>query len=185
MTSSHISYRAALKSDAREMVNVHFAAIHAINSDYYSSDVKFAWSPPPDAARQEWLSDLISQDSMICVVAVFDHNTIIGFCVALPSEAQLKALYVHPEHSGSGIGHALLQCIESRCRAIGLEALELKASRNAESFYRHSGYDVVGSTTQQLTDTVSMEAIRMRKRFSQVIQPCAQPDLAHKAAQGR
>lgn len=178
MTPSHISYRAALKSDAREMVDLHYAAVHAIGSDYCSSDVKLAWSPPPDAARQEWLSDHISQDSAICVVAVFDHSTIIGFCIALPSKGQLKALYVDPDHSGSGIGHALLQCIESRCRAIGLEALELKASCNAETFYQHSGYDVIGPTTQPLTDTVSMAAIHMVKRFSRVAQPASQPDAA-------
>jgi putative acetyltransferase len=178
MTPSHISYRAALKSDAREMVNLHFAAVHAISSDYYSRDVKLAWSPPPDAARQEWLSDVISQDSAICAVAVFDHNTIIGFCIALSSEAQLKALYVHPDHSGFGIGRALLQCVESRCRAIGLEVLELKASCNAEAFYAHSGYEVIGPTTQSLTDTVSMVATHMVKRFARVAQPVSQQDAA-------
>ena len=178
MTPSRLSYRTALKSDAREMVDIHFAAVHAIGSDHYSNDVKLAWSPPPDAARQKWLSDLISQDSAICTVAVLDHDKIVGFCIALPSQAQLKALYVHPDHSGSGIGYALLQCVEARCRSIGLEALELKASCNAEAFYRHSGYEVIGPTTQPLTDTVSMVATHMVKQFSRVAQPVSQQDAA-------
>ena len=178
MTPSRLSYRAALKSDARELVNVHFAAVHAISSDYYSNEVKLAWSPPPDAARQKWLSDLISQDSTICTVAVLDHEIIVGFCIALPSQAQLTALYVHPDNSGSGVGHALLQCVEARCRAIGLEALELKASCNAEVFYRHAGYEVIGPTSQSLTNAASMAATHMVKRFSRVAQLVSQQDAA-------
>ena len=178
MTPSHLTYRTALKSDAREMVDVHFAAVHAIDSVHYSNDVKLAWSPPPDAARQEWLSDLISQESAICTVAVLNHDSIIGFCIALLSQAQIKALYVHPNHSRSGVGYALLQCVEARCRAIGLEALELKASYNSEAFYRHSGYEVIGPTTQPLTNTVSMAATHMVKRFSRVAQPVSQQDAA-------
>ncbi len=166
MAPSRISYRAALNSDARELVDIHFAAVHAIGSDYYSNEVKLAWSPPPDATRQKWLSDLISQDSAVCTVAVLDQDLIVGFCIAITSQAQLMALYVHPNNSGSGVGYALLQCVEKRCRAIGLEALELKASCNAEAFYRHSGYEVIGPTMQQLTDTVSMVATHMVKRFS-------------------
>lgn len=178
MTPSRLSYRIALKRDAREMIGIHFAAVHAIDSDYYSDDVKLVWSPPPDEKRQEWLSDLISQDSAICTVVVLDHDLIIGFCIALPAQAQLKALYVHPDHSGSGVGYALLQCVEARCRAIGLDALELNASCNAEAFYRHSGYEVIGPTTQQLSDTVSMVATHMVKRISLVAQPVSQQDAA-------
>jgi N-acetylglutamate synthase-like GNAT family acetyltransferase len=171
-----------LKSDARELVDIHFAAVHAIGSEHYSDEVKLAWSPPPTAARRKWLSDLISQDSTICTVAVLDNEIIVGFCVALPLQAQLTALYVHPDHSDSGVGRTLLQCVEAHCREIGLETLELKASRNAEALYRRAGYEVIGPTTQPLTDAVSMVATHMVKRFAQPIIP---PDLAHKAAQGR
>ena len=165
MTPSRLSYRAALMSDAGELIAIHFAAVHSIGTDHYSSAVKLAWSPPPDAARQKWLSDLISQDSVMCMVAILDQETILGFGIVIPSQAQLKALYVHPDYSGSGVGGALLQCVEARCREIGLEMLELKASSNAEAFYRHSGYEAVGPTTQQLTDDVSMAATQMVKHF--------------------
>lgn len=171
MTSSRFSYRMAEKSDAHEMLGVHFAAVQAIAPDFYADEVKLAWSPPPDLGRQKWLSDLVSLDSTMCVVALSEQGAVVGFCIALPSRSELKALYVHPEHSGLGVGRALLQSIEARCGALGLAVLELKASYNAEGFYRQSGYEAIGPATQQLSDAVSMAAVHMAKRLRPVVQP--------------
>jgi N-acetylglutamate synthase-like GNAT family acetyltransferase len=41
---------------------------------------------------------------------------------------------VHPDFGGRGIAQGFLQHIEAKCRAIGLDALELNASYNAEGF---------------------------------------------------
>jgi ribosomal protein S18 acetylase RimI-like enzyme len=165
-TPSRLSYRTALQSDTHDLVEVHFAAVHAIDSKHYSDEVKLAWSPPPDAARHKWLSNLISQDSTICTIAVLDHQITVGFCIALPLQAKLLALYVHPDYSGSGVGRTLLQCVEARCHDMGLETLELRASCNAEALYRRAGYEVIGPITQQLTDALSMAATHMVKRWS-------------------
>jgi putative acetyltransferase len=171
-----ISYRAARTSDAAAMLGVHFAAVQAIDSFHYADDIKRAWSPPPNAARQEWLSGLVSRDSVVCRVALRNETILIGFCIALPHEAQLKALYVHPDHCGSGVAKTLLRQVESQCRALGVEVLELKASHNAVGFYRHSGYQAVGPTTQPLSDTVSMAAIHMTKRLPDAGESILPPD---------
>jgi putative acetyltransferase len=147
------------------MVDVHYAAVQAIGREHYPDEVLSAWSPPPDAGRRNWLADLVVQASTLGTVAVADADGIVGFCIAIPAQGLLKALYVHPDFTGQGIGQGLLQRTEAHCRDLGLEALELNASYNAAAFYRRSGYAALGPVSQDLTDTVVMAAIRMVKRF--------------------
>lgn len=166
MSATRISYRPALAGDAPAMVDVHYAAVQAVDRRHYSGEVLSAWSPPPDASRSRWLADLISRDSTLSSVAVSAGDAIVGFCIAIPEQVLLKALYVHPGFAGQGIGQGLLRKMEARCRALGLEALELNASYNAEDFYRRCGYEVQGPVTQPLTDAVSMGATRMVKQLA-------------------
>ena len=161
MNPPHISYRPAVASDARAMIDVHYAAVQAIDREHYPDEVLSAWSPPPDASRRDWLAELIRQTTTLTTVAVADEGGIVGFCVAIPAQGLLKALYVHPDFTGQGIGQALLQRTEAQCRDLGLESLELNASYNAAAFYRRSGYEALGPVDQRLTDTVVMGAIRM------------------------
>lgn len=163
-----ISYRPATAGDAPAIVDVHYAAVQAVDRRHYSDEVLAAWSPLPDATRRQWLADLVSRESTLCTVAVSSGDAIVGFCIAIPEAALLKALYVQPGFTGQGIGQGLLSEMEARCRALGLEALELNASHNAEAFYRSCGYEARGPVVQPLTDTVSMEAIRMIKQLSGV-----------------
>lgn len=166
MNPPHLSYRRAVADDARGMIDVHYAAVQAIGREHYPDDVLSAWSPPPDASRRDWLADLVHRDSTLCRVAVSASDAIMGFCIALPEQALLKALYVHPACSSHGIGQELLRQVEVRCRELGLAMLELNASYNAEAFYRRSGYEALGPVDQRLTDTVTMGAIRMVRRFT-------------------
>lgn len=166
MNLPHISYRAAVANDARGMIDVHYAAVRAIAHEHYPDDVLSAWSPPPDATRCDWLADLINRDSTLSRVAVSASDVIMGFCIVLPEQALLMALYVHPACNGHGIGQELLRQVEARCRELGVAALELNASYNAEAFYRRCGYEARGPVVQPLTALVTMGAIRMVRRLT-------------------
>lgn len=161
MSPEPVTIRQAVAGDAPAMVEVHYAAVQAVDRRHYSDEVLSAWSPPPDASRRDWLADLIGRDSTLGLVAVSGGHSIVGFCIALPGQALLKALYVHPALNGRGIGQQLLRQVEARCRALGLAALELNASYNAEAFYRRCGYEALSPVVQPLTDSVTMGAIRM------------------------
>jgi len=165
MNSPRTVYRPPLPGDALAMLGVHHAAVQNVDRRHYSDDVIAAWSPPPDASRRDWLADLIGRDSTLCTVAVSADEAIVGFCIALPEQGFLKALYVHPDFTGQGIGQGLLQLKETQCRDLGLVALEVNASFNAAAFYRRNGYEALGPVSQHLTDTVAMGAIRMVKRL--------------------
>ena len=165
MSAPRISLRTAVPGDAEAMVEVHHAAVQAVARRHYGDEVLAAWSPPPDSHRRDRLADLVGQASTLGTVAVADDCAIVGFCIALPEQALLKALYVHPVRNGQGIGQALLQVMEQRCRALGIEMLQLNASHNAEAFYRRCGYESLGPVEQPLTETVAMAATRMVKQI--------------------
>lgn len=165
MSSAPATYRRATENDAWNLICVHYAAISAIGNGVYSDAVLLAWSPPPDERRRARIAELITQSSTICIVADL-KDTLIAFGIALPSERWLRALYVHPDHSGKGVGQELLHRLELQCSGAGVSVLNVNASHNAEGFYRCRGYEVVGPTSQALTDTLSMPATHMLKRLS-------------------
>jgi putative acetyltransferase len=166
MSERHFQIRDALESDAWAMIGVHFASVQAISTEHYSEATLLAWSPQPDEGRRQWLADLISRASTICKVAVSNENKILGFCIALTDEAQIKALYVHPRYSGHKLGQSLLQNVEAHCRTFGLEAIQLNASYNAEGFYRHCGYATLGPIVQSLSESTEMGALLMIKHLA-------------------
>ncbi len=163
MSTARFTLRPAAAGDAAAMVDVHYAAVQAIDRRLYSDEVLAAWSPTPEESRRAWLADLVGRDTTLSLVAVSASAAIVGFCIALPGEALLKSLYVHPACSGQGIGQALLRQVEARCRALGVAVLELNASHNAVTFYRRCGYEARGPVVQPLSAVASMEATRMAK----------------------
>lgn len=167
MNTTPCLYRAAAAGDAAAMIDVHYAAVHAIGTEHYSAATLLAWSAPPDEGRRQWLATLMAQASTHCTVAVSDQHQIIGFAIALPAQTQLKALYVHPGFTQQGLGHGLLQHIEAQCRSFGVAALELNASYNAQRFYHRCGYRALGPVDQVLPDGSRMGAIHMVKNLSQ------------------
>ncbi|GAB3682129.1 GNAT family N-acetyltransferase [Salinarchaeum chitinilyticum] len=80
-----------------------------------------------------------------------------------PADGGVRAVYVHPDHAGEGIGTALLERLESTAREQGVESLGLQSSVNARTFYERHGYAVVESVTFQFGDEVEGPAVEMRK----------------------
>jgi GNAT superfamily N-acetyltransferase len=77
-------------------------------------------------------------------------NTVVG-CVALRSlskfsdSAEVKRLYVRPQHRGLGIAAALYQCLEKYARERGYEWLYLDTTDDmvaAQRFYAALGYEL-------------------------------------------
>ncbi len=56
--------------------------------------------------------------------------------------ASIEDLYVHPEVRRRGVGRALLQAADDRCRGRGVSYLEAQVEQDAaETFYVASGYE--------------------------------------------
>jgi putative acetyltransferase len=56
-------------------------------------------------------------------------------------DAEVTGVYVHPDAAREGVGTAVIETLEARARAEGVERLGLTASANAVPFYEARGYD--------------------------------------------
>lgn len=144
------------------MTHAHYAAVHAIPSEFYSDEVKEAWSRKPDEARYQWMRQVVTLGEELVVVAE-DACGVQGFGIVSPASCQLRALYVHPAVCSRGIGRALLQELESRTRGLGIKMLQLNASLNAERFYQRNGYESLMRDSFALSSDYEMACVKMEK----------------------
>ena len=156
-------YRTPTADDRDAMIAVHHAAVQAVSHEHYPQRILEAWSPLPDESRSAWLGGVIAAASTISCLAESVDRTVLGFGFADAESGMLKALYVHPDAAGRGVGAGLLRHLENHCRSLGISALTLNASYNAEAFYRRHGYAAMGPAEQELAGGLTMGAVRMRK----------------------
>lgn len=90
-----------------------------------------------EAGDVEILAAQLEGRTVGVVVLAFRPNVSLG-----SSFASIEDLYVQPEARRRGVGGALLQAAEDRCRNRGISYLEVQVEENAaETFYAASGYE--------------------------------------------
>ncbi len=102
-----------------------------------------------DACRSELTVDAsrLGTDDYQCVVAL-DGESIIGFYILERLSAgayELQALFVEPEHIGSGVGRSLIQHAVRRLSEHGAERLTIQGDPHATEFYVAAGARQVGT----------------------------------------
>jgi GNAT superfamily N-acetyltransferase len=72
---------------------------------------------------------------------------ILGFSIALHRDPSIWALFVHPDHEGRGIGHALHEAAVNWLWVQGARGIWLSTepATRAERFYRERGWTAVGT----------------------------------------
>ena len=75
-------------------------------------------------------------------------------------EAQVRFMAVETHARGQGLGGRILQKFEKRARAAGVSHIVLNAREDAQRFYRHHGFVVVGPAP---TIFDAVRHVRMRK----------------------
>jgi GNAT superfamily N-acetyltransferase len=98
-----VSIRRAIAGDAQKIGAV------------FDEAVREGWTYLGDLARQpmfppdEW-DKLVRENASpnALLVAIDETDGVIGFTAVHPRECELFLLFVHPKHSGRGVGRALL-----------------------------------------------------------------------------
>jgi GNAT superfamily N-acetyltransferase len=81
-------------------------------------------------------------------VAAGPDRTILGFVAADRGEASVWALFVHPDHEGTGVGKALHETLLdwARCQDLGRLRLTTAPGTRAEQFYLAAGWNKAGTS---------------------------------------
>jgi putative acetyltransferase len=162
--------RRATRSDARGILEVHRRAVHELAAEEYEKESLEAWSPPVDADRVEGFVEASFEgdeeaELFVAIEGESDDDRVLGFSAVVPSEEELRAVYVRPEAARRGLGTALLRQAEWAAAQNGAERLELDASRNAVPFYEEQGYDRVECVSHEVGDGVEIECVRMEREL--------------------
>jgi GNAT superfamily N-acetyltransferase len=88
-----------------------------------------------------------------------------GYLDPKSEAAKIRAFFIHPAHARKGIGRAILSRCEDEARAHGFRALELMATLPGIEFYKSCGFVEIGNFDLDLTDTVKLELVPMRKEI--------------------
>lgn len=162
-----VTVREATPADAEEICAVHGAATELARG-VYDDAVVDAWArgtEPGDYAVESEDNRFVVADADGRVVGfgelVFDP----GEYLEAPADAEVRAVYVHPDAAGEGVGSAVLADLERAARERGIESLGLWASLNAVPFYEARGYERVGERTHEFGGEVEGRAVEMRKEL--------------------
>lgn len=79
--------------------------------------------------------------------------------------AKIRAFFIHPDHARKGVARMILTRCEDEARAQGYRALELLSTLPGIEFYKSCGFVETGNLVLDLTDTVRLEFVPMRKEF--------------------
>jgi len=137
--SKSLTIRAANLSDAEFLSNL---AIRSKAYWGYSSDFMNACLDELSVSRA-----YVESSDFHYAVAELDEN-IVGF-YALEGlsgdEIELGALFVDPDHIGTGVGKALIEEAKIHAAKLGAGKLYIQGDPNAEKFYRAAGGVPTGS----------------------------------------
>lgn len=79
--------------------------------------------------------------------------------------AKIRAFFIHPDHARKGVARALVSSCEDEARAQGYRALELLSTLPGIEFYKSCGFVETGNLTLDLTDSVKLDFVPMRKEL--------------------
>ena len=153
-----VAIRPFQASDAPELAQIYFSAIHEIASQHYSGEQVRAWAakvpdPAEFAAR--------GSDGRILLVAVDAAGRPLAYG-DVEKDGHIDHLFCRPEVAGSGVTAALYQAMEAAAKRRQIRMLYVEASEPARRFFLKHGFEVVERRDFELSG-VAIHNYRMEK----------------------
>jgi putative acetyltransferase len=121
-------------SRAKEITDLFYSSVHAIDSSIYSDREKNAWAPKP-IDYDKWKSRLDYKKPYLIII----KSEVAGF-IELESGGHIDCTYVLPKYQKFGVATLLLQHVISLAKESGLKKLYVEASIVAKPFFEKFGF---------------------------------------------
>jgi putative acetyltransferase len=156
--------RSADETDVVAIRAAHRRSVLEIAANDYPAEVIAEWGADQSSAAVEKHKAAVRSGNEIVWVAEI-NGKIEGFSALVPSENELRAVYVTGTAARCGVGRALLQVLEAKAREFGLLKLQMHSSVTARLFYEKCGYKNLGPDVHTLNSGREMDCFFMEKIF--------------------
>ena len=150
--------RKACNADKENISRLHIASIKELCGKYYTRDQLNAWmsllipSIYDQALREKVF--LIAHDS---------QQNLVGIGILDVENAEVSAIYIHPDSVGKRAGSRLLKELEKIAENSKISIITVHSTLNAEGFYKTHGYIKQELTFHNLPNGTKLECVRMLK----------------------
>lgn len=120
-------------SDCRELAELFYSTVHAINAKDYTREQLNAWAPET-VDLESWNRSFLKNDTVVAL----ERGLVTGFG-DIDKTGYLDRLYVHRDYQGMGIATAICDRLEKRARG----KIVTHASITARPFFEKRGYCLI------------------------------------------
>ncbi len=121
---------------AKEIADLFYSSVHAIDSSIYSEEQKKSWAPAP-IDYDKWSERLSFKKPFLLLI----NNQVAGF-IELESDGHIDCAYVSPKFQRRGVGTSLLKYIMCIANQLAIEQLYVEASIIARPLFEKFGFSV-------------------------------------------
>lgn len=122
---------------AREIADLFYQSVHAIDPSTYTAEQKEAWAPTP-VDYERWSERLDTKKPFIAIIG----SRVAGF-IELDADGHIDCTYTHPDYQGTGVASSLYEHLLAEARRRNIKRLYVEASLIAKPFFENRGFSVV------------------------------------------
>ncbi len=137
---------------------MHIASIRKLCADHYTRSQLDAWT----GVLVPSVYDQALREKVFLVAQNWQED-LLGLGMLDVENAEVSAIYVHPDAVGKGVGSGLLNELEKIAENSHIARITVHSTLNAKGFYRTHGYLEQEPTFHRLPDGSKLECVRMLK----------------------